>query len=489
MEYEKKEESLDPEDWESFRKLGYKMVDEMIDKVSTIREKPVWQPVPQSVRDATNKKLPKIGIGEEKAYQAFKEHVLPNPLGNMHPRFWGWVIGTGFPFAALVEMLAATLNFNMGGREHAANYVERQVIRWCKEMFDYPENGSGILVSGGSMANMVGLTVARNVMAGVDIRSEGVGAAGDLVVYGSVEGHSSLQKAIEVLGIGNANYRKIPTNQHFQIDIQQLKQAIASDRAMGKKPICVIGNAGTVNTGAYDDLNELAALSKQENMWFHVDGAFGALGYLAESKKEIASGMRKADSLAFDLHKWMYMPIEVACVLIRDPLEHASSFTIRPDYLNHMPRGAGSGEHVWFSDLGLQLTRGFKALKVWMSFQAYGLNKFSRLIEQNISQAEYLGELVEKSNKLELMTPVTLNVVCFRYDFGFEDEEINKKWNSELLMLLHEGGIAVPSYTILNGKFCLRAAIVNHRSRLEDFDLLVENVVEIGDELASLMMP
>jgi glutamate/tyrosine decarboxylase-like PLP-dependent enzyme len=393
-------------------------------------------------------------------------------------------MGNGIPYAVLVEMLASTMNANLAGGDHGANYVERQVVDWCKEMLGYPGDSSGLLVSGGSMANFVGLSVGRNVMAGYDIRAEGVTAApAQMTVYTSVEAHSSNHKAIELLGLGRQWMRELPVNDRYQIDIEALEKAIADDKASGYKPICIIGIAGTVNTGAIDDLNTLADICQREGMWFHIDGAFGALAALSESLREKVSGLERADSLAFDLHKWMYIPIEAACVLIRNVDDHVKTFSTSPDYLSYMPRGAAAGTHTWFGDLGLQLTRGFRALKIWMSLKAYGLAKFARQIEQNVAQARYLADLVEEAPELELLADVPLNIVCFRYVRPDMDDEGLNELNREIMMRLHERGLAVPTYTRLKGKFALRAAITNHRSRREDFDFLVEKVVGLAQEI------
>jgi glutamate/tyrosine decarboxylase-like PLP-dependent enzyme len=486
MVNEIKEETLDPQDWDAMRSLAHQMVDDAMDNLQNIRQGPVWQPIPQDVKDYLNQPAPWSPEGETQTYQDFKQYVLPHPMGNTHPRFWGWVMGNGIPYAVMADMLAATLNPNMGGGEHVPNYVERQVIDWCKEMVGFPADSSGLLVSGGSMANFVGLSVARNTMAGFDIRTEGVAAAqAPLTVYASTETHSSNHKAVELLGLGKHWLRAIPVNDKYQIDLQALEAALADDIAAGYKPVCIIGNAGTVNTGAIDDLEALADICKQEGIWFHVDGAFGALAALSDDLRERVAGLERADSLAFDLHKWMYMPFEAACVLIRDFEDHVNTFSEEPDYLSRMPRGIAGGTHPWFGDLGVQLTRGFKALKIWMTLKAYGLGKFARQVEQNVSQARYLAELVEANPQLELLADVPLNIVCFRYVTEDMDDEALDALNLEIMLRLHERGLAVPSYTRLNGKFALRVAITNHRSRLEDFDFLVEKVNEIAQEITS----
>jgi len=477
------EESLDPQNWDELRALGHRMVDDMLTYLQTVRERPVWQPTPDRVKEHLKAPLPVKPQSAAEAYQDFVDQVLPYPLGNIHPRFWGWVVGTGTPFGALAEMLAATMNPNMGGGDHVANDVERQVLDWCKELLGFPPEASGILVSGGSMANFVGLTVARNTLAGFDVRQHGVAAAPQpMTFYGSVEMHSCLQKAVELLGLGNEALRRVPVNAAYQIDLGALEQAIHEDRAAGRRPIGVIGNAGTVNTGAIDDLDSIADLCQREQLWFHVDGAFGALAAVSPELRDLLKGMERADSVAFDLHKWMYMPIEVGCTLVRSEEAHRRAFSLTPEYLSHFERGAAGGSR-WFSEYGLQLTRGFRALKVWLSLKEHGIEKYGRVIKQNVDQCRYLVSLIEATPELELLAPAPLNIVCFRYTAAGLDEAALNRLNQEIMFELHEQGLAVPSYTVLDGRFAIRVAHTNHRTRYADFDLLVREVVRLGQEI------
>jgi glutamate/tyrosine decarboxylase-like PLP-dependent enzyme len=474
------EETLDPDDWEALRALGHRMVDEMLDYLRTVRERPVWQPIPQEVREHLKQPLPLQAQGAEATYREFQQYVLPYPMGNIHPRFWGWVIGTGTFFGAMAEMMAAAMNPNVGGADQGAVYVEQQVLDWCREMLGYTMQSSGLLVSGASMANVVGLTVARNTKAGFDVAREGVGAApGRLTMYGSVEIHSSLQKAVEMLGIGDDGLRRIPVNSEFQIDLAALAAAIKEDRERGFQPCCVIGNAGTVNTGAIDELDKLADICEAGDLWFHVDGAFGALAALAPDLRPLLKGMERADSLAFDLHKWMYMPYEAGCILVRHADEHHRAFSVPGAYLAHAKRGLSAGT-MWYSEYGVQLSRTFRALKIWMLMKEHGLEKYGRIIRQNVEQARYLAALIEAEPELELLAPVPLNIVCFRYlDKSLDETQLNEL-NEELLAELQESGVAVPSNTILDGRYALRVAITNHRSRREDFDLLIEKTLEFA---------
>ena len=477
------EESLDPQDWSSLRALGHRMLDDMITYLETVGERPVWRPTPHEVKAQLRQPLPRQPQPPEEVYSDFQELVSPYPMGNIHPRFWGWALGTGTPFGMLAEMLAAGMNPVPGGAEHVANDVELQVLDWCKEMLGYTMEASGLLVSGCSMANLVGLTVARNVMAGFDVRHEGIQAAPDpMTFYCSTETHSSVQKAIELLGLGAHSLRQLPVNEDLQIDLHELEAAISSDRVTGFRPACVVGNAGTINTGAFDDLNSLADICEREGMWFHVDGAFGALAALSPHLRPLVTGMERAHSLAFDMHKWMYMPYEIGCVLVRSEDHHRGSFSLTPHYLHHHARGLAGGK-VWFTDYGIQLSRSFRALKAWMSIKEHGIEKYGRLIQQNVEQARHLADLADASPHLERLAPVPLNIVCFRYRANHLDEPSLNRLNEEIMLRLQEEGRAVVSYTTLGDKYVLRAGIFNHRTRQEDLDLLVEEVTRLGRQL------
>jgi aromatic-L-amino-acid/L-tryptophan decarboxylase len=477
------EETLDPADWDALRALGHRMLDDMMTHLQTVRERPVWQPMPAEVAQAFTTPVPAEGAPAEQVYAEFLETVVPYNMGNIHPRFWGWVMGNGTPLGMLADMLAAGLNPNMGGGDHAGPRVEQQVINWLKEMLGYPAEASGLLVSGGSMANLVALTVARSARAGFDVRAEGLAAApAPLTIYGSVEMHSSIQKAVELLGLGSQALRLIPVDADFRIDLALLRQAIEADIAAGRRPICLVGNAGAVNTGALDPLDALAGIAAEYDLWFHVDGAFGALAYLAPDLRPLLAGMERADSLAFDLHKWVYVPFECGCALVRNPDAHRRAFSLTPEYLSHADRGLAAGA-LWFSDYGVQLTRGFRALKVWMTLKNSGVDKIGRVIRQNVAQAAYLGRRVAEAPDLELLAPVALNVVCFRYVAPGLHGAALDALNTELLTRLQESGVAAPSGTRVRGAYAIRCAITNHRSRMADFDLLLDETRRLGAAL------
>jgi len=480
------EESLDPEDWEAFRSLGRRMLDDMLDHLSTLRDKPAWRPVPDNVRDHLKEPLPKEPHDAAAVYQEFAHNVLPYTNGNRHPRFWGWVQGNGTPLGMLADMLASGMNPHMGGFDQAPALVESQVLAWLTELMGMPPETSGLLVGGGTMANINGLVVARHAKAGFDVRELGLQGGGHpmLTLYGSTETHGWAQKAAELTGLGNRAFRRVAVDHEFRIDLGALRRTVDADRGAGHRPFCVIGNAGTVNTGAIDDLVALAQFCREEGLWFHVDGAFGALARIAPSLAPLVRGVEHADSLAFDLHKWMYLPFEAACVLVRDAKAHTDAFSLTPSYLAETSRGVIAGG-LPFVDRGLALTRSFRALKIWMSLKTHGVNAFSRLIEQNVNQARYCVSLIESHADLELLAPAPLNIVCFR--FAPKDapcEDLNRI-NEEILLRVQESGLAVPSSTRIGDAFALRIAITNHRSKREDFDLFMKAVSRIGREVVS----
>lgn len=476
--------TLDPADWNALRALGHRMVDDMLDYQRTLRDRPAWQAVPAEVRERLRTPAPREGEPAEAVYERFKRDVLPYPPGNAHPRFWGWVIGTGTPLAMLAEMLAAGMNPQLSGLQGAPRLVEEEVIRWLAELMGFPATGSGLLLSGGSMANFVALAVARHARAGFDVREEGLRAGPQLTLYASDETHSSVRKAVEVQGLGNQAWRRIPVDGEFRVNLRSLRAAIRADRQSGHRPFCVVGNAGTVNTGAFDDLEALADLCHEEGVWFHVDGAFGALASWHQALAPLTRGMARADSLAFDLHKWGYLPFEAGCVLVRDAGQQRAAFAAAPEYLKATGTGP-AGDGFPFADLGLQLSRGFRALKVWMALRAHGANAIGALVQQNVEQARYLAARVAAEADLELLAPVPLNIVCFRYAPADLPEAARNRVNGAILRALQERGIAIPSHTELAGRFALRVAITNHRSRLEDFDYLLDHVLRLGRELSA----
>lgn len=480
--------SLDPQDWDAARALGRTMVDDMLDYLETVRERPVWRSAPEDVKARLKEPVPRSGATAEAVYERFKRDILPYPTGNIHPRFWGWVMGTGTPTAALAEMLAATMNAHLAGYDQSPAIVERQVIDWMKALMGFPAEASGVLVSGGTEANINGLMAARVAKAGWDIRELGVQGGPMLTVYASSETHSWINRGCELMGMGRRAIRTIPVDDQYRIDIAACRARIEADLADGLRPFAIVGNAGTVSTAAVDDLQALRALADQFGLWLHVDGAFGALAAWTEQSRHLVAGLGDADSLAFDLHKWGYLPYEVGVVLTRDAKAQLAAYqpaaAASPAYLKSASGGIAV-ETTYFADRGLQLSRGFRALKVWMSMQELGADRLGAAIQTNIDQARRLGELVDAHPDLERLAPVSMNIVCFRYaPARVADAELNRL-NQEILIALQERGIAVPSQTVLQGRFAIRVAITNHRSIDADFDMLVDAVARIGAELSA----
>ena len=462
------------------RALGHQMVDDLIDYWAGIREQKIWRPIPDEVKEVFDQPIPEQGQSPEEVYREFKQYIFPYNKGNVHPRFFAWIQGTGTPLGTFGDLLASGMNPNTAIGEHSAMYVDRQVVNWCKELMNFPSEASGILVSGGSMANITALTVARNSFGEEKIRQKGLKAAsGQLLIYCSVETHSCIQKAAEIIGLGTDAVRKIGVNEHFELDVQLLKVQLENDLKAGFLPFCLVGTAGTVNTGAIDPMAELLEISREYGLWFHVDGAYGALGKLDPNYADALRAIEEADSLAFDLHKWLYVPYEVGCTLIRDAKKHRDSFAITPNYLLQEKRGLSGGLDS-INNYGFELSRGFKALKVWMSIKEHGRAKYAAMIAQNNRHAGYLAELVEENPYLELTAPLSMSITCFRMIQPGWGEEALQALNKEILLRLQEEGIASPSSTILNGKYTLRIANVNQRTQREDMDLLVREVLRIG---------
>lgn len=475
------QETLDPVDWDNYKKLGYTIINDIVDYLKNVEKRKVWQPVPKSLKNKYNTSVPKSGSSPYSVYEDAKQLALDYPYGNIHPRFWAWINSPGTIMGAYAEMIASTINSNCAYGDHGAIYIETQVLNWIKEMFTLPSSHSGVLVSGGSMANLYGLTVARNSRDEF-IRENGIDQK-KLTIYCSNETHNSVDKAIELLGIGNKFIRKIPVKSDYTIDIDILKQRIIEDKSQGLTPFCVVGNAGTVNTGAIDPLNDLADICEEEDLWLHIDGAYGLPAYLVESKKNKLDGFQRADSVAFDLHKWMYINYSVGCVLFKSNMKHKNSFAANADYLMDHERGlrVGGGPKE-FNHLGVELTRPNRALKIWMSFKEHGVDKYSRMINKDIKIAQYLKQLVEQNEYLELMAPVELSIVCFRYNPGNASQKHLNTINKEILMDLQESGDAIISSTFLNGNYVFRVAITNHRSTFNDIDILINCIIRIAEK-------
>jgi aromatic-L-amino-acid/L-tryptophan decarboxylase len=476
--------SLDPSDWSTARAVAHRMVDDAITHLSGLRDRPTWQQMPDTVRQGFRSPVPDGPTPLGTIYDEMQETLMPYSMGGIHPRFFGWYMGAGSFTGAMADFIAAIEGSNLGGGDTAPAAIETQVVDWLKTLMGFPDGATGTLTSGGSMANMVGLTVARNTMAGVDVRVEGVtDLPQPLRFYASDQVHSAHQKSVEALGLGSRTLRLVPTAGDYRMDLAALARMVAEDRAAGCKPACVIATAGTTNTGAMDDLAAIGAFCRREGIWFHVDGCIGALIRLAPHNRHLVAGIEAADSLALDPHKWLQVPFECGCALVRDGQAHFQAFAVHADYLQEHPRGVAAGP--FFGDYGYELSRSFKALKVWMTLREHGVAKFGALIDQHIALAQYLADRVRADPRLELMAPVSINIVCFRYQGRGGTEADLKALNNEIMLRVQESGVAVPTDTTLRGRYSLRAAIVNHRTTRADLDLLVDAVLHRGQALQS----
>jgi aromatic-L-amino-acid decarboxylase len=474
------EVTLDPEIWEELRELGRRMVNDMFDYLQNIRSKPMLSPTKEAVAEICVP-LRDEGEGEKAVYDVFRRSILPYSLILTSPRLWGVVAGQGSPYGMLVEMLRAGMN---GAQEFsfAEAHVNKQVISWIKELLGYPKEASCVLVSGGSEANFTGLAVARNAKAEVDVKAKGIQRLNRrMTLYCGDETHQCLERSVELLGLGNEALRKIPTDDDCRIRLRDLENAIKEDKAQNCHPFCVIGCAGTTNSGAFDDLEALADIAQREDMWFHVDGAFGAWVRLSDTHRHLVEGMGRADSLAVDFHKWMNMPYGIGCTLVRDRLAHFSTFVYghEAEYLKSafdLSEDQLTNPH----NLALPLSRSFSSLKAYMLLRAYGRKKYNNLIQQNLDQINYLATLIEEDDELELTAPVVSNVVCFRFRPTDLDELETEKLNRLISDEINKKAFWMISDTSIKGKYMLRACNVNHRTKRYDMDFLVREVKEIG---------
>ena len=477
-----KEETLDPEDWNEMTALGHRMLDDAMEYMKTIREQP-YLPLSEEAKNAIITQLPNKGDGEAKVYDIFKKYIVPYSVKWIKPDFWGFVIGTGSPYGMLTDMIISGTNSSAGAGPMV--FINNLTIDWIKELLEYPPEAGGVFVSGGSEANFTGLAVARNAKAEVDMKVEGMhGVTKKMTLYCSEEAHHCLERSVELLGLGNDALRWIKTDDDCCIAIDALKDSIKEDREQGYQPFCVIGNAGTVNSGAFDDLNGLADLCMKENLWFHVDGAFGSWVKLSEKYKQLANGLERADSLAVDFHKWMNMPFTLACTLVRNREAHFSTFVY--GHTAEYARGV-----LELSDdllrnphhLSLALSKPVPWLKAYLLLRAYGRDRYSKLVEQNIDQIHYLAELIRREPNMEITASVASNIVCFRYIKDGLSEADVEKLNRMILGELWKINLWMISDTTIKGRYMLRACNVNHRTRFADFDVFLERIKNIGETL------
>jgi len=474
-------DSLDPADWDAFRALAHRALDDAIDGLVDVRTGPAWREVPAELKATiATDPLPFAPTDPADVYAQYQTEIAPYSVGNRHPRFFGWVHGSGTPSGMLAELLAASLDVNAGGRDHAASYIERRVIAWFVELFGLPETANGIITTGSSMANLIALVVARRAACGPQVRTGGFSAtqARTFVAYASDEAHGSIGAAFDMAGFGSDMVRRIVVDDAHRIDLRALRTTIAADRAAGLTPFFVTGTAGTASVGAVDDLVALADICAAEGCWFHVDGAFGALAILSAEQRALVAGIERADSIAFDFHKWLHVPYDAGCVLVRDGELLRAAFAGDASYLKPTDRGTAAGD-PWYCDLGPELSRGFRALKVWWTLKEFGLDRLGTLVAQQCALARALGERIAATPELELLAPVTLNIVAFRF-LGAPTEAERDELNAQIAIDLQERGIAVASTSRVGGKLGLHINVMNHRTTADDLEWTVAAVVACG---------
>jgi glutamate/tyrosine decarboxylase-like PLP-dependent enzyme len=446
------------------------------------------------VAEAVALAVPAEPLPDDELFAYLRDLLFNDSVFTGHPRFMAYITGAGTVPGVAADLLAAGLNMNAGGWRLSpwATEIELRLTRWLASQFGLPEKAGGLIVSGGAMANFVALTAARDHVAGWDIRTEGVRAGPPLTMYASSEVHVVSDRAADMLGLGSSALRKIPVTVEYEMDLDKLRQAIVADRAAGFRPIAVIATAGTVATGAIDPLPEIAAVCAEEDLWLHVDAAYGGPAVLAPDLRPLLAGIESADSIAFDPHKWLYTPHSGGCVLVRDLQHLADAFAVHATYVHEDKELSGHG--IDLAMLGPQFSRGFQALKIWMSLLAHGHNAYARRISHDAALIRYMALRVEASPRLEISAPVNLSICCFRYvpadlPRGPEAEAYLSLLNERLMTAIHLDGRAYCSNAVLDDRFVLRACIVNFRTEAEDVDALLDVAVELGERLDAELRP
>jgi aromatic-L-amino-acid/L-tryptophan decarboxylase len=477
-------------EWTSdeIRAVGYQVVDLIARHLTGMADRPAFRAVPLDVQQRfLESPLPENGSPAEELLKEFEQHIEPYPFGNGHPGFFGWVNSPPAVIGIFAEALAAAMNPSCAGGNHAAIYVERQVIDWFRRVYGFPPGSMGLLVSGGSMAALTGLAVARHLKSGGNVRSAGLqGARHRLVVYKTREGHACNQKAVELLGLGSDNLRIVAHDSQLRMVPTSLDEALASDRASGLVPMAVVASAGTVNTGAIDPVGEIAEVCQRHDVWLHVDGAYGAPAVLSRRYRTELEALARCDSLALDPHKWLYVPVEAGFVLVRDGEAMRNAFSLVPPYLRTDGSRTGVGGPPWFSEYGFQQTRSFRALKVWMALKHHGFSGYREAIEHDLGLADRLDERVRGTADLEPFRSRSLSIVCFRYapERLRSDRSALNAINQAILERLQMSGRVFLSSTVIDETFWLRACIVNYRATGNDIDRVIELVSKYGAEAA-----
>jgi glutamate/tyrosine decarboxylase-like PLP-dependent enzyme len=476
---------------DEFRRLGHDLVDRIADHFATLAARPVTPgESPAALRHllGAEQPLPRTATPPGPLLDATADMLLDHSLFNAHPRFWGYITAGPTPIGVLSELLAAAVNPNVGAWKLAplATEIESQTIRWIAEFIGYPVDCGGLMVSGGNMANFVCFLAARCAKAGWDVRQSGLAGkdARQLRMYVSAATHTWIEKAADLFGHGADAIRWIPVDQHGRLDLEALRQQVQLDRAHGDHPFLVVGTAGSVSTGAVDPLPEIGAFCRESGLWFHVDGAYGAFAALVPDTPRDLSGLKDADSVAVDPHKWLYAPLEAGCALVRQPGELLNTFSHHPSYY-HFEDNATN-----YFDLGMQNSRGFRALKVWMALRHAGRDNYRKMIGDDIRLARHLYSLLRAHPEFEALS-CELSITTFRY----VPADLNERYaadkaeayldrlNGDILTRIESGGEAFLSNAVVNGKFALRACIVNFRTSLEDIDAVPKIVARLGRRL------
>src|SRR5215208_1710146 len=471
---------------EALNEISSQATQLVFEYLTTISERPVRaENYAGKTTESINAELSTEGVPLE-ILIADCRRVMDLSRHNGHPRFFGYVASPSTPIGAYADLIASALNANITCWRSgpAGTEIERMVVRWLGSLIGYDNAASGLLTSGGPMANMIALLVASRRKLGASASREGLWNAGrPLTLYASEEVHMSVAKAADLLGLGRDHVRAIPCDNEQRMLVEKLSQTIVADLSEGFRPFCVVGSAGTVNTGVVDPLSEIARVAAEFYLWFHVDGAYGAPGVLDERKKDLFAGLERADSVSLDPHKWLYVPVDAGCLLFRDPAAAMAAFSTEDaDYIK--THGYSDEEAFAFWDYSVELSRRFRALKVWLTLQYYGTRRIAEAISDDISLAAYLGEIISDADDFELLAPVELSICCFRYvpSAGMSDEELDR-FNERIMGLVQKGGRAYVSNATVNGRFALRACITNFRTTQSDIDETIEAIREVAEDL------
>ena len=485
-------------DFKDLRESSEQCYNLLVDYLENIRSASILPDKPMDqIKKEIWESLPQTEMSLSDVLVECQEKIIANAVRFGHPRFLGWVLPSGTFSGALADGIASTINQNVAvSGARMATVVELLVLDWIKQIIGYDQDAAGILVSGGSQANLIGLVVARNVSSGFDVGANGLCQRKKMMLYASEEIHFCVPKAVNILGIGTDNIRWVKVDQDFCMDAKDLEMQIVEDRARGYFPFCVVATAGTVNTGAIDPLDSIADICQRYNLWFHVDAAYGGFASISSNLKSLMQGIDRADSIALDPHKWLFVPYEAGCILVKNPEYMKNTFSMDASYLHLNDDTGTSNTYVDFSNYGIQLSRQFRALKIWMSLKQYGIQKYGRMIEQNVNLAKYLEVLIDESFDFETLTPASLSVCCFRYFPGdlrekyregdtSEKDKIDtylNRLNLSIARAMRSGHRALLSSTMLRDKFVLRACIINFRTTKKDIQDIIEIVRELGVE-------